>query len=106
MIEIGIFNCHNGKIIKKELVEKELCEPKELFASRLLNKAKEISKWFDEKKTFFQKEIWYYWELSGFARLIEKFAKNEITKDEITTSVIVFEDDSLGKEYEFYLKRR
>lgn len=107
IIEIGILNAENGKIlIRKELEHNLLEESEDEFLERCIETMRKVADWFNRQDTFYSKNIWDYWEEVGITQKFKAIVNGSRFTDVATESVIVFpKNGGRGIEYEFYVKR-
>lgn len=99
MFEVGILNCETGRQIRRKTADD----------SSAMRVAEQVSRWFDERDTFFSgKPIWELWTLTGIVegRFKPFIESRSLRSDVVAESVMVFPPDKrLGVEHEFYIRR-
>lgn len=104
---IGILNTETGKITRQEEVADNqiYVEDYHKTVEDVLSKAKEISKWFDKKDTFFSgRAIWDHWLSMGFVERIKSLVEGKTLGNVVCESIAVF-DGNKGTEHEFFVER-
>lgn len=104
---VGILNTKNGKVVREKWIQDEAIylDEKGELPDKVLNTAKKMSEWFDNKDTFFSgKPIWEYWAEIGFVGRIKKLIEGSGLNNVACESVAVFEGNR-GTEHEFFVER-
>jgi len=109
IFKIGILNTANGKVVKEVIIKDTIYTwEKELLVKKVLDSAEKVSRWFDDKDTFFSgKKLWEHWKALGMMEnRIKALVSGESLGNLVCESISVFpKDGGRGVGYEFYVER-